>query len=60
MVASALLRRKILRLLETEGTPGTVRKLGVSREALVRLAAGLEVRAGTVALVEKALEAVDG
>ena len=41
--------------LQVEGTPAACKRLGVSREALVRLSAGLDVRAGTIALVEKNL-----
>lgn len=55
-IAPESLRKRVDLLLNVAGTPEAVKKLGVSREALARLAAGLPVRAGTIALVEKALK----
>jgi hypothetical protein len=54
-VAAESLRRRVELVLDVAGTPGAVKQLGVSREALARLVAGLPVRAGTIALVEKGL-----
>jgi len=47
--------RAASRLAAELGAVPAARALGVSREALARLAAGLPVRAGTIALAERAL-----
>lgn len=55
-VANEKLRSRLEMLLSVAGMPEAVKKLGVSSEALARLAAGLNVRAGTIALVERGLK----
>ena len=45
------LRKRTAKLIDDLGVKGACRALGVSREALARVAAGIAVRAGTLALV---------
>ena len=49
------LQGRVSQLIKRKGTVGAATALGVSREALVRVAAGLSVRAGTIALIRQSL-----
>lgn len=53
------LAARVKALADREGVSAAARILGVSREAVARLAGGLDVRRGTVALAEKGLDALD-
>lgn len=50
-----LLRREVVRIEAELGSTGAARELGISRESLARIVAGLGVRAGTIALVKERL-----
>jgi len=53
------LAARVKALVDREGVSAAARTLGVSREAVARLAGGLDVRRGTVALAEKSLATLD-
>ena len=53
--ASPQIQQRLLVMLKTEGDSALSKRLGVSRQALARVAAGLAVRRGTLHLVEAAL-----
>lgn len=57
--APAELRDRVRALLEARGEVETVDLLGVSRHTLTRLLAGLGVRRGTLAIVERSFERLD-
>jgi hypothetical protein len=50
----------VANLIKKEGMAKAVKRLGISREAASRVAAGLNVRPGTIALAEKNLAAPKG
>jgi len=49
------LRQAAVRLEQELGSTGAARELGITRETLARIIAGLGVRAGTLSLAEKHL-----
>jgi hypothetical protein len=49
------LRQAVVRLEHERGSTAAARELGISRESLARIVAGLGVRAGTIALVRERL-----
>lgn len=52
---SSALRKKVHDRTTEDGVGATATAIGISREALSRAIAGLPVRAGTVAMIEKAV-----
>jgi len=52
-------RDRIRELIDEYGEREAARLLGLVRHTMVRVVAGLPVRAGTVALVAQAVEALD-
>jgi hypothetical protein len=48
-------QRKVAELIEAKGVVEAAEKVGCARETLMRVAAGLSVRAGTMALVRERL-----
>lgn len=57
--ASVKLRERVRRLLQAKGLQHGAKLLGVSDRTAARVAAGLAVRAGTIALVEREIEQLD-
>lgn len=55
VTASAEIQRIVKGMIERDGAVQTAEGLGISRETLMRIAAGVPVRAGTIALVKQAL-----
>jgi hypothetical protein len=55
-VADEDLRAKVTKYVNAVGVQDAAAQLGVSREALSRVAAGFEVRAGTIALVREKMK----
>ncbi len=53
---STTLSSRVRAIIERAGLAAAARELGVAREALARVAGGLRVRRGTIALIEQALE----
>jgi hypothetical protein len=51
--APADLRVWLAQLVERDGTAATAKKIGISREAVARIIAGLGVRLGTIALLRE-------
>ena len=51
VVAPKELQERVKKLIEKEGAVGASKELGVSRESIARIAGGIPVRAGTIALV---------
>jgi hypothetical protein len=52
-------RRALVRAIEAHNFTPVAKALGLGREAVARLAAGIPVRAGTVALAEQNLTRLD-
>ncbi len=52
---SAKLSERVRDLIDAHGTPAAAERLGLSRDAVVSLAAGLYVLPGTIALAERKL-----
>jgi hypothetical protein len=48
-------QERLKQMVDENGLLATVSKLGISRESIVRIIAGMGVRAGTLAIVEKKL-----
>jgi len=55
---NAELQLHLRRLCDQLGVSETARRLGIQRETLARLCAGLPVRQGTILAAEKALQAL--
>jgi len=57
--ASKALRDRVSALMHARGIPTACKLLGVSDRTAFRLAAGLAVRAGSIALVERELDRIE-
>ncbi|MCL4840155.1 MAG: hypothetical protein KJ058_19575 [Thermoanaerobaculia bacterium] len=53
------LRERARQLIDERGADRAAKTLGIGRESAMRLAAGLRVRRGTIALAERALERLE-
>lgn len=53
------LQAQVQRLLRTFGVPDTARRLGLHRETVLAVAAGVPVRAGSLALVRERLRTLE-
>jgi len=54
------IQTQLRRLIAHHGVTGAARQLGIQRETLARLVAGLPVRHGTLLAAEKALASIFG
>jgi hypothetical protein len=54
--APPLLRARVVQLVAAVGSSDAAKQLGIGLEALARVAGGLGVRRGTIALVERNIE----
>lgn len=53
------LRKRVRALVDARGVDRAARALGLTKEPVLRFCAGLEVRAGTIALVERNIDAAE-
>ena len=53
------LRKRVQALLKRSGERSAVAKLGISRQTFARVLAGMDVNAGTHALIRQRLDAID-
>jgi hypothetical protein len=57
-MADETVRTEIMKALQTHGTSAVSKRLGMSPEACLRVAAGLPVRPGTLALARQGIAAM--
>jgi len=55
IVAPREIQDRVKKLIDRDGVGHVAEKLGISKESVLRVASGMPVRAGTIALVEQKL-----
>jgi hypothetical protein len=59
-ITTEQVRAFVAKMVSAQGAPATARALGLSREAVIRVSAGIPVRTGTLACVREYMRERDG